>query len=279
MCVCVEIAFFTGPPFMTASINLLQRFQAVNGLSHFNAGVHLLPLLLSSPAPTSHGGIRTSRYEVGHPAFLPVVTWGRYADTERCLRLLCACSAAPGELRRLLGFPSLQVTMGFGLGMALATLPIYVSFLADRADLAISMSAVMRHRFEHLGEHIGLGRGVCVVSRHLKRVVSHCVSVPALIRFLFLHVYCNTTILNSHIAYGLPQSFDPSPLSRWGPYRTRSSSSKLCRPPTQTTVRSEFSEGYSAQLRAVLYISAVALISTTLAWDINLKRARDMAGY
>ncbi|GJD00272.1 major facilitator superfamily transporter [Colletotrichum higginsianum] len=45
------------------------------------------------------------------------------------------------------------------------------------------------------------------------------------------------------------------------------------------TVRSEFSEGYSAQLRAVLYISAVALISMTLAWDINLKRARDMAGY
>ncbi|KAK6221692.1 hypothetical protein QIS74_04564 [Colletotrichum tabaci] len=124
--------------FIPSTLAVVAMFSiAVNGLSHFNAGVHLLPLLLSSPAPTSHGGIRTSRYEVGRPAFLLVVTWGRYADAERCLRLLCACSAAPGELRRLLGFPSLQVTMGFGLGMILAILPIYVPFLVDRADLVL----------------------------------------------------------------------------------------------------------------------------------------------
>ncbi|OBR02295.1 Major facilitator superfamily transporter [Colletotrichum higginsianum IMI 349063] len=203
---------------MTASIKLLQRFQAVNGLSHFNAGVHLLALLLSSPAPTSHGGIRTSRYEVGRPAFLLVVTWGRYADAERCLRLLCACSAGPGELRRrLLGFPSLQVTMGFGLGMELAILPIYVSFLV-------------------------------LQDYHPQQ--------PYRIR--------------------PPTSLRLSPL----PFEMGAISNSVqfieTLPPT---VRSEFSEGYSAQLRAVLYISAVALISMTLAWDINLKRARDMAGY
>lgn len=49
--------------------------------------------------------------------------------------------------------------------------------------------------------------------------------------------------------------------------------------PTRTAVRSVFSEGYNKQLRTMLYFSVAVLVSLTLMWDRNLKRARDMKGY
>ncbi|GKT45457.1 efflux pump dotC [Colletotrichum spaethianum] len=194
----ILIAFFTGPAFMTALINLPQRFQAVNGLSPFNAGVHLLPLLLSSPLATAVSGHLATKWDV--PPFYLLL----FGATMQMLGIGLASSAAPNELRHLLGF---EVIMGFGFGMTLVTLLIYVPFLVDRADLEYLDPSEMQ------------------------------------------------AILNS------VQFIETLPSS------------------TQTTVRSVFNEGYNLQLRTMLYFSAVVLVSMTLIWDRNLKRARDMTGY
>ncbi|KZL85372.1 mfs multidrug transporter protein [Colletotrichum incanum] len=224
---------FTGPAFMTALINLPQRFQAVNGLSPFNAGVHLLPLLLSSPLATVVSGHLATKWDV--PPFYLLL----FGATMQMLGVGLASSAAPDELTRLLGF---EVIMGFGFGMTLVTLLIYVPFLVDRADLAVSIGAVTQVRT--LGGTIGLTVGA--------------------------------TILNNHIASGLPPYLDASEM------QAISNSVQFIETlpsPTRSAVRSVFNEGYNVQLRTMLYFSAVVLVSMTLMWDRNLKRARDMTGY
>ncbi|GKT93539.1 MFS multidrug transporter protein [Colletotrichum tofieldiae] len=229
----ILIAFFTGPAFMTALINLPQRFQAVNGLSPFNAGVHLLPLLLSSPLATAVSGHLATKWDVS-PFYLLL-----FGATMQMLGIGLASSAAPDQLRRLLGF---EVIMGFGFGMTLVTLLIYVPFLVDRADLAVSMGAVTQVRT--LGGTIGLAVGA--------------------------------TILNNHIASGLPPHLDPSEMQA---ISTSVRFIEALPSPTRTAVRSVFNEGYNLQLRTMLYFSAVVLVSMTLMWDRNLKRAHDMTGY
>lgn len=134
-----RIAFFTGPPFMTALINLPQRFQAVNGLSPFSAGVHLLPLLLSSPLATVVSGHLATKWDV--PPFYLLL----FGASMQMLGIGLASSVAPDRIPHLLGF---EVIMGFGFGMTLVTLLIYVPFLVDRADLGRRHLAAVMHSID-----------------------------------------------------------------------------------------------------------------------------------
>ncbi|KAL2875725.1 hypothetical protein SGCOL_009036 [Colletotrichum sp. CLE4] len=129
-------AFFTGLPFMTALINLPRRFQAVHGLSPFAAGVHTLPLLLSSPLAAAVSGPLATIMDV--PPFY-LLLFGA------CMQILgvgLASSVTPDKLRDLLGF---EVIMGFGFGMTLVTVLIYVPFLVDRRDLGQHHLAAVMH--------------------------------------------------------------------------------------------------------------------------------------
>ncbi|KAF6815326.1 major facilitator superfamily transporter [Colletotrichum sojae] len=229
----ILVAFFTGPPFMTALINLPQRFQAVNGLSPFRAGVHLLPFLLSSPLATAISGQLATKWDV--PPFYLLL----FGASMQMLGIGLASSPAAETTRHLLGF---EVIMGFGFGMTLATLLVYVPLLVDRADLAVSMGAVTQVRT--LGGTIGLAVGA--------------------------------TILNNQLATTLPRYLTPAEMQA---VSNSVQNIETLRPETRNAVRSAFGEGYAHQLRSMLYFSSVVLLAITLLWERKLKRSRDMAGY
>lgn len=108
---------------MTALINLPQRFQAVHGLTSFAAGVHTLPLLLSSPLAAAVSGPLTTKMDV--PPFYLLL----FGTCMQILGVGLASSVTPDRLRDLLG---IEAIMGFGFGMTLVTVLIYVPFLVDR---------------------------------------------------------------------------------------------------------------------------------------------------
>ncbi|KXH68752.1 major facilitator superfamily transporter [Colletotrichum salicis] len=140
-----------------------------------------------------------------------------------CMQILgvgLVSSATPDRLRDLLGF---EVIMGFGFGMTLVTGLIYVPFLVDRRDLAVSMGAVTQ--FRTLGGTIGLA--------------------------------LRLTILNNHLASSLPNHLTPSETQSISDSVQFIDSLPA---PTRTAVRSVFSEGYNKQLRTMLYFSVAVLV-------------------
>jgi hypothetical protein len=111
---------------MTVLINLPQRFQAVNGSSPFEAGIHLLPLLLCSPVATAVAGQLVSRFNVA-PYYLMVT-----GASLQVLGLGLASSAGVGDDKPMYGY---EVIMGFSFGMSLITLLIYVPLVVERSDM------------------------------------------------------------------------------------------------------------------------------------------------
>lgn len=60
----MSTAFFIGFRFVSIIVNIPQRAQAVNLLSHVRAGIALLSLLTTSPFATAVQGLLTSNYKV-----------------------------------------------------------------------------------------------------------------------------------------------------------------------------------------------------------------------
>lgn len=117
---------------MTVLINLPQRFQAVNGSTPFEAGIHLIPLLLCSPAATALSGLLASKLNV--PPFYLMFA----GASLQVLGVGLASSAGVGDDRPMYGY---EVVMGFGFGMSLITLLIYVPLAVDRSDMGKLPSA------------------------------------------------------------------------------------------------------------------------------------------
>lgn len=111
---------------MTVLINLPQRFQAVNGSSPFQAGLHLLPLLLSSPLATTVAGQLVSKGNV--PPFYILVV----GASLQVLGLGLASSVGIDGDRVMYGF---EVIMGLSFGMTLIMLIVYVPFVVERSDM------------------------------------------------------------------------------------------------------------------------------------------------
>ncbi|EON97493.1 putative mfs multidrug transporter protein [Phaeoacremonium minimum UCRPA7] len=139
------VGFFTGPPFMTVIINLPQRFQAVNGLSPFDAGIHLLPLLLCSPFATAICGSLASKLNV--PPFYILIT----GASLQLLGVGLASSVGINGDKQMYGY---EVIMGFSFGTVLVTLLMFVPLVIPREDMAVAMGAITQIRV--LGGTIGL---------------------------------------------------------------------------------------------------------------------------
>lgn len=111
---------------MTVMINLPQRIQAVDGVSPFDAGVRLLPLLLASPVATAVAGQLVTKLKVP-PYYLTV-----FAAALQMLGI-GLCSSIPFHSGTVLyGY---EVLMGFGFGMGLISLIIYAPLVVEREDL------------------------------------------------------------------------------------------------------------------------------------------------
>ena len=138
-----SIGFCTGPPFWTALINLPQRFQAINGFSPFRAGTFLLPMMLSAPVGTALTGQLASRFHV--PPFYLVVAGSSLMITG--MGLLSSVQAVD----ELLG---LEALFGFGLGMTMCVVLLYIPFVIERKDLAVTLGVFTQVRV--LGGTIGV---------------------------------------------------------------------------------------------------------------------------
>ncbi|KAK8060029.1 MFS multidrug transporter [Apiospora saccharicola] len=150
------IGFLTGPPFMSVLINLPQRIQAVDGISPFDAGVRLLPLLLASPVATATAGQLVTKLKVP-PYYLTV-----FAATLQMLGI-GLCSSIPFHSSP--AFYGYEVLMGFGFGMGLISLIIYAPLVVDREDLAVTMGAITQIRV--LGGTVGLAISATILNNHL----------------------------------------------------------------------------------------------------------------
>lgn len=116
---------------MTVMINLTQRIQAVDGVSPFDAGVRLLPLLLASPVATAVSGQLVTKLKVP-PYYLSV-----FAASLQMLGIGLSTSIPFHSGTALYGY---EVLMGFGFGMGLISLVIYAPLVVDRDDLGEVLS-------------------------------------------------------------------------------------------------------------------------------------------
>lgn len=116
---------------MTVLINLPQRFQAVDGESAFQAGIHLLPLLLASPVATAISGQVAGRFKV--PPFYTLL----FGASMQLLGIGLASSIRFTSGNAMYGY---EVLMGFGFGMGLVSLLIFTPMVVSRADMGKTVS-------------------------------------------------------------------------------------------------------------------------------------------
>ncbi|KAK4224901.1 major facilitator superfamily transporter [Podospora fimiseda] len=152
-------AFLTGFPFMTALINIPQRFQVLNGTTAVNAGLRMLPLLLCSPVATTISGWILTRFKLP-PVYMLVA--GCVLQTIG-MGLFSSLPSSDTRIRSTqYGY---QVIMGFGFGFNLGTLVMMVLLVVTQADMAVTMGSVTQIRV--LGGTIGLAVCSAILSSHV----------------------------------------------------------------------------------------------------------------
>ncbi|WPH03891.1 Hypothetical protein R9X50_00677400 [Acrodontium crateriforme] len=172
-------AFFSGFPFLGVVINLPQRFQAVNDVSPFLAGIYLLPLLLCTPVAAAACGFCTSRLKLA-PFYLVVAG---AALQILGLGLMTSLPSTPLELQKQqFGF---EVIMGLGFGLGLTTLLVMVPIVVEEKDKAVMTGAVTQVRV--LGGTIGLAILSQVLNRDVERQLNTIVP-PAVVQEIYQSV-------------------------------------------------------------------------------------------
>ncbi|KAL8364857.1 hypothetical protein RB595_003908 [Gaeumannomyces hyphopodioides] len=157
----ILVGFLTGMPFMTILINTPQRFQAVNGLSAWDAGIRTLPLLLSSPLGTliSSQLVAKAKVPPSYVLFAGVAL--------QVLGVGLASTVGPNDVQHLYGY---EVLMGVSFGVTLVMLVVLVPFTVEKDDLAVSMGSVTQVRV--LGGTIGLAISATVLNNYLEAHLS-----------------------------------------------------------------------------------------------------------
>jgi hypothetical protein len=252
---------------MTVLINLPQRFQIVNGFDPFQAGIRLLPMLLSSPVATAAAGQLVSKLQVP-PLFVMVA-----GASLQVVGLGLGSSVGLDDRNSMLGY---EAIMGFGFGMTLVTLLIYVPFVVDKSDMgechfplcqsfvvdqeAVVMGTVTQVRL--LGGTIGLSIRYVLGERLVaSTTTSHMTSA---------------TLLNGYISPRLKKYLSsPEIDSILNSAKTIDGFSAE----TRRNVRDIFNNGYTLQLRVMLYVSLAVWLSTILLWERKPRTAKDIKGY
>ncbi|RDL42325.1 Uncharacterized protein BP5553_02304 [Venustampulla echinocandica] len=168
MAAMMATAFFIGFPFVAIIVNIPQRAQAVYDVSSSEAGLGLLPLMLSSPFATALSGYLTSSRNVPPVhiilvgAILQVIGVG----------LTCSLPiTATGFPKQLYGF---EVIMGLGFGLGLSTLLVLARLVVDEKNLPVTMGAITQVRV--LGGTISLGICSTILNNHLRPQLSKLIT-------------------------------------------------------------------------------------------------------
>ncbi|KAI0100816.1 putative multidrug resistance protein fnx1 [Nemania sp. FL0031] len=131
--------FFLGGPFVISVYQIPQRFQIVNGLSGFDAGVRLIPFTLASPFGTGFAAIISSRLKIP-PIW--IILSGSVLQVIG-FALLGTLPITTELLPRTYGF---EVICGFGCGMNLALLFVIVPQVAEKRDSAVAIGSASQFR-------------------------------------------------------------------------------------------------------------------------------------
>ena len=135
---------------MTVLINLPQRFQAVDGDSPFEAGIRMLPLLLASPVATAVSGQLAGRFKVP-PLYLLL-----FASSLQMVGVGLSSSVPFISGNQMYGY---EVLMGFGFGMGLVSLLIFMPIVVTRADLGEMRPPLSLRRLTSELNSLGVGMG------------------------------------------------------------------------------------------------------------------------
>ncbi|KAK3294143.1 major facilitator superfamily transporter [Chaetomium fimeti] len=161
-------AFLTGFPFMAAIITIPQRFQVVNGTGAVDAGIRMLPLLLSSPIATILASLLLSKLRLP-PLY---VLLGGCGLQTLGVGLFSSLDSFNLEV------PSFQygyqVIMGCGFGLNLSTVLMMVPLVVTQKDMPVTMGAATQIRV--LGGTIGLAICSALLSNHVARETSELLS-------------------------------------------------------------------------------------------------------
>ncbi|MCJ1393515.1 hypothetical protein MMC18_006390 [Xylographa bjoerkii] len=240
-------AFFTGFPFVSAIINIPQRFQEVNGASPSGAGFRLLPLLLCSPLASGLAGVLVTKLKVP-PHFLLM-----FASSLQLVGvgLMSNLSTTNAIATTQYGY---EVILGFGFGFGLSTLLIMAPVVVEKRDLgnvwlraevtvhtnirpAVAMGAITQIRV--LGGTIGLALCSTILNNQLKTSLLSVLG-PAQLR----------NILDSTAAVA---SLEPV---------------------QQVAVQTAFATGFNKQMRIMIAFTAAAFLSTLLIWERKPRRTK-----
>lgn len=226
----VVIGFCSGPPFWAAIVNIPQRLQTVHGFSPLQAGTYLLPMVLSAPVATAVTGQLATR------CFVPPFHLMLGGATLLTIGTGLLSSIAADDVNKLLGF---EAILGCGLGVAMCTLLMYIPFVIERQDMAVTVGIFTQVRV--LGGTIGLAISAAVMNGHI------------------------STTLRRH----LPEDDVAAVLSSIG-------AADNLPDQTRELVRQAFSDAFSLQFKVMLSFCGVLVLAVGLLWEWPLRTARDV---
>ncbi|KAI0436485.1 putative efflux pump antibiotic resistance protein [Xylaria telfairii] len=151
-------SFFLGVPFTMLVINLPQRFQTVNSLPAFDAGLRLLPYALLAPVGSLVSNIIFARY--------PKPMWILAAGAAFQLLGISLLAGEPVGRDIPASLYGYEILAGFGVGITFGTLVTITPSSVEPRDLAAATGAMIQ--FRQTGGAIGLSIASSLLNGYLK---------------------------------------------------------------------------------------------------------------
>ena len=236
---CYRNTFLVGVPFTVAVIELPLRFQAVNGMTPFNAGVGLLPFAFCSPFGSAIAAMVASKLKV-MPIYILFV-----GATLQTIGVILLSFLGTSENVQPAQY-AFEVITALGTGSNIGILILMTPFVVegrDRGktlplpcdgqmltDLAVASGAIVQFRM--MGGAIGL----------------------AIV----------TSYMNSWLTSGLSPILSPDQL---GTLLESTDSINTFQPELQTAVRTVFAQGFNEQFKIVIAFTVAQFPATLLLWQ------------
>ena len=255
-------AFMVGFPFLAIVVNFPQKAQAVNNMSPVDAGLSLLPLLLTSPLATALSGFLTGSMKV--PPFYLMM-----ASSVFQLAGVGLTISLPNDITSI---PAAQygyeAIMGIGFGLGLTTLLTFARVVVSEEHLG---------KFKPLPVPVSnlIDAAVMMGALTQVRVLGGTISL-AIWYSTFLDL--SELINNPRSAAILNNYSEPQLDAIVGPEGALAISDNLSAinnltVSQQNTVREVFAKGYHLQNVFLTAMTALSLVSTCFLWEKTPRKA------
>ncbi|EDO00961.1 hypothetical protein SS1G_03435 [Sclerotinia sclerotiorum 1980 UF-70] len=155
----IKVSFLTGAPFTCATIQIPQRYQTVNGLSPYDAGVRLLAFIVMAPVGAVIGAGLADKFKI-KPTYALIG-----GAVFQLIGAICFVTMPYSSDIKSSQY-GFQVIFGIGSGMSNAIATTSVPFIVQRKDIPAALGA--NTQFRYLGGAIGLGLITSVFNSNLR---------------------------------------------------------------------------------------------------------------